>query len=57
VLRVDRQLDWREIAVVMDATKSGLAEDDVTREAARLRKRFQLVKDRLRSLARERGIR
>jgi RNA polymerase sigma-70 factor (ECF subfamily) len=56
VLRVDRDLDWREIAVVMDSARD--AEDaEVTREAARLRKRFQLVKDRLRALARERGIR
>jgi RNA polymerase sigma-70 factor (ECF subfamily) len=56
VLRVDRDLDWREIAVVMGSARD--AEDAaLTREAARLRKRFQLVKDRLRALAHERGIR
>lgn len=46
MLRVDRQLDFREIALVT----LGDAEADeaaVTREAARLRKRFQLVKERL----------
>jgi RNA polymerase sigma-70 factor (ECF subfamily) len=56
VLRVDRHLDWREIAVVMEGG-IGDSDDALTREAARLRKRFQLVKDRLRALARERGIR
>jgi RNA polymerase sigma-70 factor (ECF subfamily) len=48
-LRVDRELDWREIAVVMLGDPDASA-SDVTREAARLRKRFQLVKDKLRRL-------
>jgi RNA polymerase sigma-70 factor (ECF subfamily) len=52
VLRVDRDLNWREIAEVLGAE----GDDELKREAARLRKRFQYVKDRLRGLARERGI-
>jgi RNA polymerase sigma-70 factor (ECF subfamily) len=50
VLRVDRGLDWNELARVHGE------EDDLTRATARLRKRFQLVKDRLREMGRERGL-
>jgi len=61
VLRVDRQLEWRELALVLASPPEGgstLAADDelLKREAARLRKRFQLVKERLRTLGRERGL-
>jgi RNA polymerase sigma-70 factor (ECF subfamily) len=50
VLRVDRKLAWNDLARVLAAEP---LEDDATvaREAARLRKRFQLVKDRLRASA------
>lgn len=54
VLRIDRGLEWHEIASAM--AESELGEDAVKREAARLRKRFQLVKEKLRALARERGL-
>jgi RNA polymerase sigma-70 factor (ECF subfamily) len=53
VLRVDRELSWRDIAEVLCSDPQ---EEQLTREAARLRKRFQFVKDRLRTLARERGL-
>jgi RNA polymerase sigma-70 factor, ECF subfamily len=56
VLRVDRELEWREIALVIAGPGGEMDDAALTREAARLRKRFQLVKDRLRSLARERGL-
>ncbi len=56
VLRVDRDLGWREIALVLTEVPSAMDEAALVREAARLRKRFQLVKDRLRSRARERGL-
>lgn len=49
VLRVDRGLEWRDVALVMlgdDAKPDALA-----REAAALRKRFERVKDKLRELA------
>jgi RNA polymerase sigma-70 factor (ECF subfamily) len=55
VLRVDRELPWEDIARVMlgdDASD----DDTVAREAARLRKRFQLLKGDLRRRAREAGL-
>lgn len=54
VLRVDRALEWDDIARVMlgvAATSAAIA-----RESARLRKRFQLIKDELRDRARAAGI-
>jgi RNA polymerase sigma-70 factor (ECF subfamily) len=56
VLRVNRRLDWREIAhIMLDGAET--ADDAVlAREAARLRKRFQLVKERLRELAQAEGL-
>jgi RNA polymerase sigma-70 factor (ECF subfamily) len=51
ILRVERELDWKDLARVM--SDGELDDAAVMREAARLRKRFQLVKDRLRELARE----
>ena len=57
ILRIDRQLEWREIAIVLTATSKRIEDAQVlTREAARLRKRFQLVVERLRALARERKL-
>lgn len=52
-LRVDKSMDWSDIALVMlyDGTGSEPEADVVTREAARLRKRFQLLKAKLRALA------
>lgn len=51
VLRVDRQMPWREAAEV-------LAEDgeDVERLTANLRKRFERIKARIRTLARAAGL-
>ncbi|HEY0465844.1 MAG TPA: sigma-70 family RNA polymerase sigma factor [Polyangiaceae bacterium] len=51
VLRVDRELEWREIARVF-----GAEESTIDRETARLRKRFQLVKERLKTLGKARGL-
>jgi RNA polymerase sigma-70 factor (ECF subfamily) len=49
VLRVDRGLAWREIAIVfLGEAADG---DAVTRKAAMLRKQFERVKERLRELA------
>jgi RNA polymerase sigma-70 factor, ECF subfamily len=58
ILRVDRGLPWNELARILTETESEEPLDDATiaREAARLRKRFQLVKDRLRDLARKEGL-
>ncbi len=55
VLRVDRNLDWIEVARVM-SSEEGLGEEDLERLSTRLRKRFQRVKQRIRALAVERGM-
>jgi len=54
ILRVDKDLEWDEVAAAL--VDDDLPADELKREAARLRKRFQLVTEKLRSLARERGI-
>jgi RNA polymerase sigma-70 factor (ECF subfamily) len=58
VLRVDRGLAWNDVARVVSQDEAGAALDAVTlgQEGARLRKRFQLVKDRLRELAKREGL-
>jgi RNA polymerase sigma-70 factor, ECF subfamily len=67
VLRVDRALDWNEIARVMlaepategdhqDGADAEPGAADLAREAARLRKRFQLLKAELRTRARATGL-
>ena len=55
VLRVDKDLGWRDIAIVMLGAEVDDAE--LTRCAATLRKRFERVKERLRQLAAEPGAR
>jgi RNA polymerase sigma-70 factor, ECF subfamily len=47
ILRVDRELSWRDLARVVLGGSPTPAE--LEREAVRLRKRFQLVKERLRA--------
>lgn len=49
VLRVDKDLGWRDIALVM--LGEGADDTAVARAAAALRKRFERVKQRLRALA------
>lgn len=48
-LRLDRRLEWREIAVVM-LGEVDASPQQVTAESARLRKRFQLLKEKLKRL-------
>jgi RNA polymerase sigma-70 factor, ECF subfamily len=52
VLRVDRNLAWRDIALVLLGEQAD--PEDVTRKAATLRKQFERVKERLRELAAKR---
>ncbi|HEU4615534.1 MAG TPA: sigma-70 family RNA polymerase sigma factor [Kofleriaceae bacterium] len=54
VLRVDRALDWNEIAEIM--ADDDLDDDAKRRASARLRQRFQTLKERLRALAIEEGL-
>jgi RNA polymerase sigma-70 factor, ECF subfamily len=56
VLRIDRQLAWIDLARVLHEAEGPLDADALKREGARLRKRFQLVKDRLRETARREGL-
>jgi RNA polymerase sigma-70 factor (ECF subfamily) len=54
MLRVDRKLAWEDLAVVLK--NESMTEAALKREAARLRKRFQLLKDKLRASARAAGL-
>ena len=54
ILRVDRSMEWREIAAAL--ADEDLAGDALERETARLRKRFQFLTEKLRELARARGL-
>jgi RNA polymerase sigma-70 factor (ECF subfamily) len=47
ILRVDRQLSWDEIALAFADNPESFSDQDRKREAARLRKRFQLAKRHL----------
>ena len=54
-LRIDRGLEWNEITQVF-AGEAALEAAQLKREAARLRKRFELTKEKLRRLATEAGL-
>jgi RNA polymerase sigma-70 factor (ECF subfamily) len=57
VLRVDRQMSWTDIALVMAAEETqGAPAPDLERESARLRKRFQHVKELIRERALRAGL-
>lgn len=50
ILRLDRRMAWKDIALLLEGDGGG------EQRVATLRKRFERVKDRLRTLARERGL-
>lgn len=56
LLYIDRNLSWREIAIVMHEEGERAPEAALEREAARLRKRFERVKSSLRVLALRDGL-
>jgi RNA polymerase sigma-70 factor (ECF subfamily) len=56
VLRVERGLPWREIAIVMGEVPMDTSELELERASARVRTRFQVAKKRLRQLAVEAGF-
>jgi hypothetical protein len=56
VLRVDRGLDWLDVARVMFADGAECPAQVAKVHAARLRKRFQQLKAKIRTLAKEAGI-
>lgn len=57
ILRVDRDMAWRDVALVMTTESGGEPEGvHIDREAARLRKRFERVKADLKRLAKKEGL-
>lgn len=56
ILHIDRGLTFREIAQVLEGTGETPSEPVLERVAARLRKRFELAKERLRQLAQAEGL-
>jgi RNA polymerase sigma-70 factor (ECF subfamily) len=56
VLRVDRALEWGEVARVFLDPEKSVSERALTAEAVRLRKRFQLVKAKIRKMAKDEGL-
>ncbi len=56
ILRVDRGLAWDEIALSFLDDPDECTEEERKREAARVRKRFQLIKERLAVRAKAEGL-
>jgi len=56
VLRVDRALEWTDVARVFLPPDPPPSSRALTSEAAKLRKRFQLVKAKIRRMAAESGL-
>jgi RNA polymerase sigma-70 factor (ECF subfamily) len=58
VLRLDRQLAWNDLARVLAERDDDapLSAADVAKESARLRKQFQLLKEKLREMAKKEGL-
>ncbi len=56
VLRVNRKLGWKEIARVMLHDSETVADDVLAKDAARMRQRYQAVKERLQRMAAEQGL-
>jgi RNA polymerase sigma-70 factor (ECF subfamily) len=56
VLRVDRGLEFMELAEIMLGDDPAPTAEQLKTEASRLRKRFQLAKERLRTMAEEAGL-
>jgi RNA polymerase sigma factor (sigma-70 family) len=55
-LRIDQNLGFRELAIAIEYAGVAPAEAELTRATARMRKRFQLLKDRLRRMADAAGL-
>jgi RNA polymerase sigma-70 factor (ECF subfamily) len=57
VLRVDRGLSWEDIVIAFQEDDEPLDGDAIARDSQRFRKRFQLLKERLREMATSAGLR
>jgi RNA polymerase sigma-70 factor (ECF subfamily) len=56
LLRVDRELDWKDIAHVLFPEEAARSPQELARVTARLRKRFQAVKAEVRRRATDAGL-
>lgn len=56
MLRVDRAMSWNDVARVMASEEDDDSDGEIQRAAARLRKRFQSVKDQIRARAIATGL-
>ena len=56
MLRVERELEWKDLARVLNETEADMDDEALERMAVRLRKRFQLLVNYLRELARREGL-
>lgn len=52
VLRIDRRLPWNDLVRVLREDDAPISAEELARESARLRKRFQVLKDKLITQAR-----
>jgi RNA polymerase sigma-70 factor (ECF subfamily) len=55
-LRVDRDLDWNDLVRVLHDGGEPLSDEALRRESAKMRKRFQSLKEKLGELARREGL-
>jgi RNA polymerase sigma-70 factor, ECF subfamily len=55
-LRIDRQMPWDDVTAILDANESEAVRQDVKKRTALHRKRFQLLKDKLRERAAKMGL-
>lgn len=55
-LRIDKGMDYRDVALVMLYDGKAPTDVELSREAARLRKRFQILKAKLRKLVEEEEV-
>ena len=56
ILRVDRGMAWLDIARVLAGPDAALDEDELRARSAKLRKKFERLKERLRAMAHEEHI-
>lgn len=56
VLRVDKRLEWKDLARVMLGDDAEVADAALTKESQRLRKRFQLLKEKLVAAGKRAGM-
>jgi RNA polymerase sigma-70 factor (ECF subfamily) len=56
ILRIEQGLAWNDLAQAMHDGEGELAGEALKREAARLRKRFQILKEKLLAIGRREGL-